>query len=113
MSPISLPKVPFTQTISAHLKFPQNREMQSVLPRLLQTETDLRNSDNFVELKIAYYDIQEVVISKFKPTGNLRKDVSSLKTGDKLIALQQMIGLPEPKGDGTPPELPVAPDPAR
>lgn len=72
------------------------------------TETDLQNSDNFVELKIAYYDIQEVVISKFKPTGNLRKDVSSLKTGDKLIALQQMIGLPEPKGDGTPPELPVA-----
>lgn len=72
------------------------------------TEADLKNPDNFVELKIAYYDIQEVVISKFKPTGNLRKDVTSLKTDDKKLALQQMIGLPAPKGDGLPPELPVA-----
>ncbi len=69
---------------------------------------DLQNLNNFVELKIAYYDIEEVVISKFKPTGNLRKDVSSLKTGEKALALQKMIGLPAPKGDGTPPQLPVA-----
>ena len=69
---------------------------------------DLQNPSNFVELKIAYYDIQEVVISKFKPTGNLRKDVSSLKTGEKTMALQKMIGLPAPKGDGTPPQIPVA-----
>ncbi len=68
----------------------------------------LLTSNNFVELKIAYYDIQEVVISKFKPTGNLRKDVSSLKTGEKAFALQRMIGLPSPVGDGTPPQLPVA-----
>ncbi|AYO57037.1 hypothetical protein CO230_02165 [Chryseobacterium sp. 6424] len=72
------------------------------------TAEDLANPSNFVELKIAYYDIQEVVISKFKPTGNLRKDVSSLKNGEKTLALQQMIGLPVPKGDGTPPQLPVA-----
>lgn len=69
---------------------------------------NLQNVNNFVELKIAYYDIEEVVISKFKPTGNLRKDVSSLKTGEKALALQKMIGLPAPKGDGTPPQLPVA-----
>lgn len=72
------------------------------------TAEDLANTSNFVELKIAYYDIQEVVISKFKPTGNLRKDVSSLKNGEKVLALQQMIGLPTPKGDGTPPQLPIA-----
>ena len=72
------------------------------------TAEDLQNTSNFVELKIAYYDIQEVVISKFKPTGNLRKDVSSLKNGEKNMALQKMIGLPTPKGDGTPPQLPVA-----
>ena len=72
------------------------------------TAEDLQNQSNFVELKIAYYDIQEVVISKFKPTGNLRKDVSSLKTGEKALALQKMIGLPAPKGDGTSPQLPVA-----
>lgn len=72
------------------------------------TEESLQNSSNFVELKIAYYDIQEVVISRFKPTGNLRKDVSSLKTGEKMLAVQRMIGLPVPKGDGLPTQLPAA-----
>ena len=72
------------------------------------TADQLTTSKNFVELKIAYYDIQEVVINKFKPTGNLRRDVTSLKNGEKALALQKMIGLPSPKGDGTPPVLPVA-----
>lgn len=72
------------------------------------TAEQLQNNKNFVELKIAYYDIQEVVINRFKPTGNLRKDVTSLKTGEKAFALQRMIGLPTPKGDGTSPQLPVA-----
>lgn len=63
---------------------------------------------NLIELKIAYHDIQEVVISRFKPTGNLRYDVNSLKKEDKGLAIKKVIGLPEPKGDGTPPELPVA-----
>lgn len=70
------------------------------------TEEQLQTSKNFVELKVAYYDIQEVIVSKFKPTGNLRKDVTSLKNGEKTLALQKMIGLPIPKGDGTPPLLP-------
>ena len=72
------------------------------------TADQLETGRNIVELKIAYYDIQEVVISKFKPTGNLRKDVTSLKTGEKALALQKVIGLPVPKGDGTSPQLPVA-----
>lgn len=72
------------------------------------TSDNLQNNSNFVELKVAYYDIQEVVISKFKPTGNLRKDVTSLKTGEKTLALQKMIGIPAPKGDGVPSQLPVA-----
>ncbi|QDP84790.1 hypothetical protein FNJ88_04200 [Chryseobacterium sp. SNU WT5] len=72
------------------------------------TQEQVQTPNNFVELKVAYYDIQEVVISKFKPTGNLRKDVTSLKNGEKTLALQRMIGLPTPKGDGTPPLLPVA-----
>lgn len=63
---------------------------------------------NFIELKVAYQEIQEVVISRFKPTGNLRYDVNSLKKEDKGLAIKKVIGLPEPKGDGTPPELPVA-----
>ena len=72
------------------------------------TTEQLATNNNIVELKIAYYDIQEVVINKFKPTGNLRRDVTSLKTGEKVYALQKMIGLPAPQGDGTSPVLPVA-----
>lgn len=63
---------------------------------------------SLVELKIAYKEIQEIVINKFKPTGNLRYDVNALKKDDKAYALKKVIGLPEPQGDGTPPELPVA-----
>ncbi|MCX8525803.1 hypothetical protein OF897_17955 [Chryseobacterium formosus] len=66
------------------------------------------NSKNLVELKVAYHDIQEVVISRFRPTGNLRYDMNSLRKEDKAYALKKVIGLPEPKGDGTSPVLPVA-----
>jgi hypothetical protein len=68
----------------------------------------LMSQKNLVELKIAYYEIQEIVLSRFKPTGNLRYDVNSLRKEDKALAIKKVIGLPEPKGDGTPPELPVA-----
>lgn len=64
--------------------------------------------NNLVELMIAYYDIQEVVISRFRPTGNLRFDVNSIRKQDKKYELKKIIGLPEPKGDGTSPELPIA-----
>ncbi|MDQ0068039.1 hypothetical protein [Chryseobacterium lathyri] len=63
---------------------------------------------NIIELKIAYYEIQEIVLSRFKPTGNLRYDVNSIRKEDKGLAIKKVIGLPEPKGDGTSPELPVA-----
>lgn len=66
------------------------------------------SSKNLIELKIAYHDIQEVVISRFRPTGNLRYDINSLRKEDKALALKKVIGLPEPKGDGTSPVLPVA-----
>ncbi|MBW8524698.1 hypothetical protein K0U91_08330 [Chryseobacterium chendengshani] len=66
------------------------------------------NVRNLVELKVAYHDIQEVVISRFRPTGNLRYDVNSLRKDDKAYALKKVIGLPEPKGDGASPVLPVA-----
>jgi hypothetical protein len=62
---------------------------------------------NFIELQIAYYEIQEVILSSFKPTGNLRRDVAMLKSSDKAFELRKMIGLPEPKGDGNSPEIPV------
>lgn len=61
-----------------------------------------------VELKIAYYEIQEVVLTKFKPTGNLTYDVKSLNKENKVEKIRKMVGLPEPKGDGTSPKLPIA-----
>ncbi|ROI13689.1 hypothetical protein [Epilithonimonas hominis] len=71
------------------------------------TSQMLNLSKNFIELQIAYYEIQEVIISSFRPTGNLRKDVSMLKSSEKAFELRKMIGLPEPTGDGSLPELPV------
>ncbi|MBD8083723.1 hypothetical protein [Chryseobacterium caseinilyticum] len=69
---------------------------------------NMLSGNNLVELMIAYYDIQEVVISRFRPTGNLRFDVNSIRKEDKKYALKKIIGLPEPKGDGTSPQLPIA-----
>lgn len=68
------------------------------------TNEILSLSKNFVELSIAYYEIQEVVVSAFKASGNLRKDVTSLKSTDKSYELRKVIGLPAPKGDGTSPQ---------
>ncbi|MCW3160327.1 hypothetical protein [Chryseobacterium oryctis] len=77
------------------------RKNIKLTPKMFETRS-------FIELKIAYHDIQEVVISRFKPTGNLRYDVNSIRKEDKGLAIKKVIGLPEPKGDGNPPELPVA-----
>lgn len=74
----------------------------------IKLTTQLIEQKNLIELKIAYYEIQEIVLTRFKPTGNLRYDVNSIRKEDKSLALKKVIGLPQPKGDGTPPELPVA-----
>lgn len=63
---------------------------------------------NLIELKIAYYEIQEVILSKFKPTGNLTYDVKSLNKENKVEKIKKIVGLPEPKGDGKSPKLPIA-----
>lgn len=74
----------------------------------IKITANMLSANNLVELLIAYYDIQEVVISRFRPTGNLRYDVNSIRKEDKGLAIKKVIGLPEPKGDGTSPELPIA-----
>ena len=70
------------------------------------TQQYLDNKRTMVELTIAYRDIQEVVIKRFRPTGNFKIDVLSIPA-DKRLALQQKIGLPSPKGDGHSPSLPT------
>lgn len=67
----------------------------------------LQNKRMLIELSVAYREIQEVVIRRFKPTGNFKVDVLSTQQ-DKRIALANKIGLPSPKGDGNSPMLPVA-----
>lgn len=68
----------------------------------------LANKSNFYELKPQYIEIPGVELSSFKATGNLRKDVAMLKTGEKALALNRMLGIPAPKGNGLPPEQSVA-----
>ncbi|NAW51232.1 hypothetical protein GNY06_07530 [Elizabethkingia argentiflava] len=65
----------------------------------------LRNKKMLIELSVAYREIQELVIHKFKPTGNFKVDVLSTKQ-DKRIALTNKIGLPSPK-EGFP-QAPIA-----
>lgn len=68
----------------------------------------MANSNNLIELEVAYKEIQEVILSRFKPTGNLRKDVRALDSKKSPVEVAKIIGLPAPKGDGTPPVAPVA-----
>lgn len=72
------------------------------------TQEIIDNSRNLIELEVAYKEIQEVVLNRFKPTGNLKKDVRSLDSKKSSIEVAKIIGLPAPKGDGTPPIAPVA-----
>ncbi|MDO4225742.1 MAG: hypothetical protein Q4C75_07610, partial [Bergeyella zoohelcum] len=70
------------------------------------TEQHLKNTLNLIELSPIYYDIKEVVIN-WKPSGNLRKDVLSLKDTDKKIALAKTIGLPQGKSRDEVTEAPI------
>lgn len=72
------------------------------------TQEIIDNTRNLIELEVAYKEIQEVVLNRFKPTGNLKKDVRSLDSKKSSIEVAKIIGLPAPKGDGTPPIAPVA-----
>lgn len=71
------------------------------------TEKLLENTMNFIELKPAYHEIQEVIIG-WRPTGNLRRDVTTLKDSKRKMEIASIIGLPAPKGDGTSPTEPIA-----
>lgn len=66
----------------------------------------LKNPNNIIPLPWAYHNIPEVQLSRFKPSGNLQKDVLALENKKSALAIKKILGLPEPKGDGTPPEQP-------
>lgn len=71
------------------------------------TAKHLENLHNVINLQVAYFDIGEVKLTAFKPSQNLKKDVLSLKTNNKTENIKKAVGLPEPKGDGLPPEIPA------
>ena len=66
----------------------------------------INNEKNFIPLKPAYHDIQEVIIG-YKPTGYLKQDVTALKSAEKSLAIAEMIGLPAPKGGEISPVEPL------
>lgn len=71
------------------------------------TDESFSNKLNFIQLKPSYFNIEEVIVG-WKPSGHLPKDVLSLRKAEKSLEIAKMIGLPEPKGDGTSPVQPVA-----
>lgn len=71
------------------------------------TNALLGNSMNLVELKPGYYEIKEVIIG-WKPSGNLKKDVLSLKHHEKEMKIAAIIGLPQPKSHPQPAAAPLA-----
>lgn len=72
------------------------------------TKQLLGNQHNIIELEVAYKEIQEIILSRFKPTGNLRKDVRSLDSKKSALEIAKIVGLPAPKGNGQPLVPPIA-----
>ena len=72
------------------------------------TENMMASYRNLIKLNVSYTDIEEVIIPNFRVSGNLRKDVLALRTDMKKEELRKSIGLPQPKGDGLPTQLPIA-----
>lgn len=73
----------------------------------LKVTSSMLGKQNIILLKPLYRQIEEVVI-KIKPTGILKADVLALKSAERNMEIAQRVGLPEPKGDGYSPQLPMA-----
>lgn len=72
------------------------------------TENMMTSFRNLIKLNESYTDIEEVIIPNFKVSGNLKKDVLALHSNMKKEELTESLGLPRPKGNGLPTQLPVA-----
>lgn len=70
------------------------------------TERHLKTDKNYIEIELSYREIPEVVI-RFRPTGTLKKDVRAIKDSERKMEIANIVGLPQPKGDGysPPPSL--------
>lgn len=70
------------------------------------TDNMLVSNRNLIKLNLSYTDIEEVKIPNFKVSGNLKKDVLALRSNMKKEDLTASLGLPKPKGNGLPTQLP-------
>lgn len=57
---------------------------------------DIENESNYIQLTPSYHSIEEVVLG-WKPSGDLRADVMTLKDESRRMAIADMLGLPQPK----------------
>lgn len=67
----------------------------------------LQNKNNIIELAMAYKDIAEVRLYRFKPSGILKKDVIALDNEKSEFALRKKLGLSQPKNRDISTESPV------
>ncbi|WKS94775.1 hypothetical protein [Riemerella columbina] len=67
----------------------------------------LQSQHNIIALEWAYKEIAEVRISKFKPSGILKKDILALENPHSALEIKRKLNLPEPKGESLP-DAPVA-----
>ena len=70
------------------------------------TNDILQKTENFIELKQEYNNIEEVVI-KFRPTGNLRTDVERLGYKKRPVHIDKIIGLAKKSKNTTDDDAPM------
>lgn len=86
------------------LRFTSNRTERK---DLVITAPMLAKGHQLITLELIPKEIKEVVLARFKPSGNLQKDSEKLNRIDKAKEIKKMIGLPEPK-DSSNTETPPA-----
>lgn len=63
----------------------------------IKVSAEILSSDkNIVKLKMAVFSIEEVILKKFKPSGDIRKDINYFKDSQKNLEIAKVIGLPFP-----------------
>ena len=70
------------------------------------TNDILQKTENFIELKQEYNNIEEVVI-KFRPTGNLRTDIERLGYKKRPVHIDKIIGLAKKSKNTTDDDAPM------
>lgn len=87
------------------LRFTSNRTDRK---DIIITAPMLVKGHQLITLELLPREIKEVVLARFKPSGNLQKDSEKLNKIDKTKEIKKMIGLPEPKDNSNTETLPAS-----